>query len=157
MENQNKPYNPANDSIKQLWTYDKRLDRYLVILQTVFTLTFSYRAHIWGLFVFIAFVCFFLVPLIYFSKFAKGWFLNKKLYELVREQKIPAWIPRRRIRTWVIWLIIGNPVTWMFFAATVATASQALPIFVSLILAIPWYLLERLHKKEEPYLAPYIK
>ncbi|MFA6307306.1 MAG: hypothetical protein WCS88_03720 [Patescibacteria group bacterium] len=154
---QSKIYNPANDSIKSLWLYDRRLDRMLVILQTIFIVTFTFRDKIWGLFVAVAFICFFSLPLIYFSKFAKGHALNKKLRELVAQQKIPQWIPKRRTIIFVSWLIIGHPVFWMFFTIISVEISRALPFILSIILAVPWYLLEHIHRKEEKFLEPYLK
>lgn len=149
---------PAKSSMGALWNADARLNRVLVLLQSVFILLFSYRQHagVFSLFAVWAFICFFSVPVVYIMKFSKGRALNQKIRALVAENKVPAWIPQRRSMVFLTWLIVANPAFWIFFAVILAAVSQVLPVALTLVFMVPWFLLEVLHKREEQYLAPYL-
>jgi|GEM_PF-6259786 len=157
MQGQNKIYNPYNDSLKKLWFYDRKLDRIIGLLQTAFIITFTIRENFFWIFVVVSFICFFSLPIIYLSKFVKGRALNHKLANLASQNRIPSWIPKRRKLISFTYIIIGHPVFWMFFAMASASISQMLPIYLSIGLAIPWYIVDRLHKKEYDILQSYIK
>jgi len=150
---------PAKHSLLTLWNADAHLNRILVILQSVFIMLFTYRQQevIFSIFSIWAFICFFAVPVVYIMKLSKGRALNRKIRVLVAEGKVPAWIPKRRSLVFLSWLIVANPAFWIFFVVMLAGISQVLPIALTLVFMIPWFLLELLHKREAQYLAPYLQ
>jgi hypothetical protein len=144
--------------IKQAWNFNKKLDRVLVVLQTLFFLTFSYRSNsvIWVIFIVVLFLCFFSLPLIYLTKFVKGNLLNARFKELADQGQIPKWIPRRRTWMYLSWLLAGNPIIWIFFSVISLSFSSVAPWFVCIILLIPWVYIEWKDKKEYSYIEKFV-
>lgn len=144
---------------RELWSYNKKLDRYLVIIQGLFIITFIYREQIFLFFAIIAIISFFIIPIIYLSKALKATQLNRMIYSLVKNKQIPRWVLLRRIIINIAYLIMSGPGLFIFILIfiSIVNLSTAHPVFFIIIFSFPWLLLEIINKKEHKYFKQYLQ
>lgn len=143
---------------RELWNYNKKLDRYLVIIQSLFIVSFIYREQIFLFFAIIAIISFFIMPIMYLSKGLKAAQLNRMIYDLVKNKQIPKWILLRRIIINISYLFMSGPGLFIFILIfiSIVKSSLAHPIFLTIIFSLPWLFLEIINKKEHKYFKQYL-
>lgn len=150
------PY--KKEAFSKAWNYNKKLDRYLGIIQNIFIITFVYRETIFSLFVTIAFLGLPIAIVLYFIKMVKAAKLNYMIYDLTKQGYIPKWIVLRRVIIYINSLLMSFSGFWIIGVIVISqiTSNFNAPIIFSIILSLPWLLLEIINKKEYKYFKEYL-